>query len=89
MVKFVCVQAELFGREWEDLLRDDARGTVWRELLELTSELSPELAEHVTEQAVAHTLELACNYKRRFLRKTRRPPLTLLWLVWSPPHVDC
>ena len=71
------------------MLRDEANNRQWRPLCELVSGLDHAEREHVVEQAVSHTLELASNYKRRFLRKTRRPPLTMLWLVWSPPHVGC
>ena len=40
-------------------------------------------------QVVQTCLEMATNYKRRFLRQTRTFPLLMFWLIYSKPDLDC
>ena len=76
-------------RGWEDLLQPAAMDGPWRSFAAFIAALSPDLQQYWLGQAVLLTVEMLCDYCRRFLYPMRAYPCILMWLVHKGPTVQC
>jgi hypothetical protein len=80
------VRANATAEKFNLLLDPNAATTDWAQLLEIVEGRD---TAHWLGLAVEMVLGISAGYKRRVLMRTRRYPLLLMWLVWSPPSVEC
>ena len=89
MPEFVCCKAEQIAEDWEKLFTDDCAH--WNGLFDLFNSKLEEYSEYPADvfeefqsrwvaTAAENSLEMAANFKRRFLRRTRCFPHLILWL---------
>ena len=81
MLQLVVAKSETVFREWEHMLSEPALNSCWKPFQELLCGLPPLAQEHWRSLAVFHVLEMASNFRRRFLKKTRQFPYLVLWLA--------